>query len=360
LNSSIPDESFTRFNVGNQVCFFVSRTGNAFKMAVYTPETLAASVCPFNGRTPNALFFELDRSNTTDECGNRGLDGNIAPDDICLATLTDDKTNWRCLLQTREERLNAPTWDSGSGRPQKRVVGSVSTDRHAVLAFAYIPLPPAAVEEPAECDLLCQYKWVILGVVIGFGVFIVLAVYAIIRLRRYRAKYLENKRNLQDLKERAREIDEFAGGIGVMDEAGEVDMVANPMVIEMKKLDQQLTEVNNQLDTQAEKDSRRIEQLSQEREKLNAELNRMRAALAQQAKTAAVRMEDVHVSQPHYDASSAAAGGGGSGMAHSTSSGLVPMEMETPAREEMQPYQQDQQRHGFGQARRANKKKEDF
>jgi methyl-accepting chemotaxis protein len=263
-------------------------------------------------------------------------------------------------VRVREARLNAPTWSSDSGRPQARVVGTVSTDRHAVLAFAYIPLPPAAVEKAPSCDLWCEYKAVILGVVIGMGAFIAIATYAIIRLRRYRAKYKENQRNLQELKERAREIDEFAGGIGLADEAGEVDMVANPMVIEMKKLDQQLTEVNDQLNTQAEKDNRRIDQLSQERERLNAELNRMRAALAAQTRTAATRLEDVHISQPHYDASSAAVGGGGGGAGGLTSSGLVPMEMETPVRQEIEGYSADQQRHGFGQVRRPNKKKSDF
>jgi len=360
LNSSLPNQEFVRWNVGKTVCFYVARNVNAFKMAVYTPETLAASVCPFNGRTPNALFFEMGRSNTTDECGNRGLDGNVAPDDICLATINDQRNGWKCLLESREARLNAPTWSSDSGRPQARVVGTVSTDRHAVLAFAYIPLPPAAVEKAPSCDLWCEYKAVILGVVIGMGAFIAIATYAIIRLRRYRAKYKENQRNLQELKERAREIDEFAGGIGLADEAGEVDMVANPMVIEMKKLDQQLTEVNDQLNTQAEKDNRRIDQLSQERERLNAELNRMRAALAAQTRTAATRLEDVHISQPHYDASSAAVGSGGGGAGGLTSSGLVPMEMETPARQEIEGYSADQQRHGFGQVRRPNKKKSDF
>ena len=44
----------------------------------------------------------------------------------------------------------------------------------------------------------------------------------------------------------------------------------------MKKLDQQLTEVNLKLDTQAEQDSRTIDQLSQDRERLHAELTRVR------------------------------------------------------------------------------------
>ena len=44
----------------------------------------------------------------------------------------------------------------------------------------------------------------------------------------------------------------------------------------MKKLDQQLNEVNLKLDTQAEQDSRTIDQLSQDRERLHAELTRVR------------------------------------------------------------------------------------
>jgi hypothetical protein len=41
----------------------------------------------------------------------------------------------------------------------------------------------------------------------------------------YRIKYQKNKQNLHELKERAREIDEFAGGLGIADE--DVDMMAN-------------------------------------------------------------------------------------------------------------------------------------
>lgn len=43
----------------------------------------------------------------------------------------------------------------------------------------------------------------------------------------------------------------------------------------MKKLDQQISEVNMQLDTQAEKDAQKIDQLSQDRERLHAELTRV-------------------------------------------------------------------------------------
>ena len=154
-----------------------------------------------------------------------------------------------------------------------------------MLAFAYIPLPPVPPPAEDECNWWCEWKWVIIGCIIGVGVFTLISVYAISRLKRYRDKYRENKKNLQELKERAREIDEFAGGLGIADE--DVDMMANPMVIEMKRLDQQLNEVNLQLDTQAEKDAAKIDALSQDRERLHAELTRMK--LHRAAKTAAAR-----------------------------------------------------------------------
>lgn len=81
--------------------------------------------------------------------------------------------------------------------------------------------------------------------------------------------------------------------------------------------------------------------------------------MAQQQKTTATRLEDVHVSQPHLSASagpSASAFPAGSDPAAVASpSGLVPMEMESGA--EGQP---GQERHGFAQVRRPNKKKEDL
>jgi len=342
------NSNFARYAVGSEVCIYVQRSAvTGFTAAMFTTPDAAAVTCPSaSTRATNSLYFTLSRDNQTDACGNQGVDGMIDPDSVCLATPTADNKGWQCLLTTRAERLAAPTWSATSGRSQRRVQGTVNTDSQ-VLAFAYIPLPPEPSTPVAECNLWCQYKWVIIGCIIGIGVFIVCSAYAISRLKRYRDKYRENKKNLAQLKERADQIDEYAGGLGIADE--DVDMMANPMVIEMKKLDQQLNEVNAQLDTQAERDTAKIEALAQDRERLHAELTRVKALMAQQQKQTATRLEDVHVSQPHYSASAAASSGRGP----ASPSALVPMEVEGAGGAAA-----GSERQQFGQVRRQHKLKE--
>lgn len=185
----------------------------------------------------------------------------------------------------------------------------------------------------------------IIGLLIGFTFFGLCMGYIIWRFKRYRDKYREQKRNVEQLRDYAREIDETRGGLGVADD--EVNMMANPMVVEMKKLDEQLFAVNLQLDTQAEKDTRTIEQLSQDRERLHAELQRVKTQIAAQQKTSATRMEDNFSTQAPAPVSS--------------TSGLVPMEMESPSYDDgTGASMPGQERHGFGQVRRPAKKKDDF
>jgi hypothetical protein len=64
------------------------------------------------------------------------------------------------------------------------------------------------------------------------------------------------------------------------------------MVIEMKKLDQQLTDVNMRLDAQSESDPAMIEVLSQDRERLHAELAQLMTLMAQQQKQMVTRNEE--------------------------------------------------------------------
>lgn len=90
----------------------------------------------------------------------------------------------------------------------------------------------------------------------------------IYRLQRFRVKYLVNKAALAELQERARELDETHGGLGVADD--EIDMCANPIVIQMAALSKQLEEVNVRLDTRAERDEQFMQWLEMEREKLQA------------------------------------------------------------------------------------------
>jgi hypothetical protein len=140
--------------------------------------------------------------------------------------------------------------------------------------------------------------------------------------------------------------------------------MANPMVVEMKRLDQQLTEVNAQLDTQAEHDAAQIDALSQDRERLHAELNRVKSLLQQQQKSSATRMEDVEmqpVSHPFQSrgslmqAASSQSQEGQVRQVQQAPPGMLETDME-----QIVPGERVQERQTFGQVRRPNKKKENM
>jgi hypothetical protein len=68
------------------------------------------------------------------------------------------------------------------------------------------------------------------------------------------------------------------------------------MVIEMKKLDQQLTDVNHQIATQVERETTESDALSQDRDRLLAELTRIKALMAKkQQQQTAMRMDDTPI-----------------------------------------------------------------
>jgi len=91
----------------------------------------------------------------------------------------------------------------------------------------------------------------------------------------------------------AADLDENYGGLGVNDD--DVDMVANPLVIEMQDLEKQIANVNSELGTNAEVQAREIDELELERQRLHAEIARVKNLLASQqaqAKTGPARVSD--------------------------------------------------------------------
>lgn len=176
---------------------------------------------------------------------------------------------------------------------------SASSSSGTVYAFIYQPMPAAPVAPGSSCDWWCQYWKVVVGVVVGVGGFAIISAYVIWRLIRYRRKYRETKKENIELKERAQELDQFYGGVGVADEEGEVAMVANPLVIEMQELEQQMKRVNQEMDTTKQLEVRQIDQLEIERQRLHAEIERVRQLLSQQqTKKAPTRISDAPALAP--------------------------------------------------------------
>jgi hypothetical protein len=211
-----------------------------------------------------------------DMCSLNGGVREIITLDICLA-----KESVGCLDQ-RESRLARRYWES----PTSSVLKSRMRGRYQTLGtdalFIEAKIPPAQPSPISEATWWQQYGSAASGWIVGFIIFGIVAFFVIWRLYRYRQKYREEKEHLDELQDRVAELDEFAGGLGVADAEDDVDMVANPMVIEMAMLHDQVQVLNNQMSGKAEEDAQEIDHLETERQRLYAEINRVKDEMSKQ------------------------------------------------------------------------------
>jgi len=75
-----------------------------------------------------------------------------------------------------------------------------------------------------------------------------------------------------------RELDETHGGLGVADE--DVDMVANPMVLEMQELEEHLRKLDQTMAVQEARDELAMDKLEVERRRLYSEIERVKKAMS--------------------------------------------------------------------------------
>jgi hypothetical protein len=211
-----------------------------------------------------------------DLCSLNGGVRDIESLDICLAN-----ANVGCVA-ARDNRLARHYWES----PTSSVLKSRMRGKYQILGsdavFIEAKIPPAVPETLLVVTWWQQYGGATIGWMSGTIVCGILAVFVIWRLYRYRQKYREEKEHLDELQDRVAELDEFAGGLGVADAEDDVDMVANPMVIEMEKLQREIRLLNAEMGGQADEDAEEIDHLELERQRLYAEIQRINGEMAKQ------------------------------------------------------------------------------
>jgi len=106
---------------------------------------------------------------------------------------------------------------------------------------------------------------------------------------------------MDHLQDQVADLDQYAGGLGMTDEGGEFDMVANPMVVEIEVLQKQMETVNDAFHGQAEEDAQEIDDLEKERQQLFAEIQRVKEAIAANEKGKAPKRV-VEASSSPYEA----------------------------------------------------------
>jgi len=150
-------------------------------------------------------------------------------------------------------------------------------------AFLYITLSDEQVAPIVSPTFFEQYQSLIIGIICGTLLIILMTMYIISRLIRYRDKYKAEKEELRVLHNRARELDEKAGGLGYADD--EVVMMANPLVVEMKGLEEHIRQVNQLMNVQEMADKMEMASIERERSHLIDEINQVKALLHEATKT---------------------------------------------------------------------------
>lgn len=228
--------------------------------------------------------------------------------DVCLAKYTAPATivsdlgnaridatsagDWTCV-EALSERQVYPTWSDSTGRPRSRVEGRLSVcDGQTVYAFVNDPLPAPQPVVVAPASFWDEYLGVVVGVVCGVVVACALAAYGIWRLNRYRIKYKKEKETLAEKRAEVQKLDEYSGGIGIFGDGEEqFHMTANPLVIEMQELEREMKRVNEDMKMSAIAEEDEINDLEIQRQKIYAEIKRVKAQLDEQQRAQPTAVE---------------------------------------------------------------------
>jgi len=288
----------------NTLCLTLSNVATTNRLYFsFADET----VCPPNEATgPTvATLRAVPANNKTDACAAASAANIIDPVDICFGYFDTKTKEFKCFAGYYErteadfrsdpanpDTTGFPAWSENSGRRSTLMRGRLSSCLPGqYYGFYYVPLPPPPTATSRTETFWQKYGGIILGVGIGGTVFLLLLIYALSRLIRYRRKYLEEKEEAEKLRTTAADMAENFGGLGVYDE--EVTMVTNPLVIQFNEQKKKLDELDSNLKVQEERDAQEMDRLDKERQAILKEMERIKTAIqSQNAQKKAQRVDE--------------------------------------------------------------------
>lgn len=276
-------------DVGTTICGLFKRNLDQY-FAFFNADASVSVQCPAETvrvGDPNIRSYSFRRQvGRADACTSSSGSGQssqtIAAQDICLGYLPLSGGDWRCVDESRDERLSNPVWTDKSGRAQNLVQSRLSSCRGGSVAYAFIYSalpPPVLVPEPGK-SFWQKYGTIIIASVASFVGFSLIMVYVLWRFRRYRDKYKKTTQEIHDRQFELQQLDEMGTGIGIAGD--DMVMTLNPMVAQMQSVTAKLQEVNAQLNTKEELDRLEKDRLDRERKNLMEEIERLKTQMAKQ------------------------------------------------------------------------------
>jgi len=238
--------------------------------------------------------------------------------------------SWRCLVADNE-RAAKPVRAIDSTDPPGTVSFAFNTCRSgpepsfaegAVYAFIFAPLRTEDDSSTLIGWLAENASWVM---VIGISVTILLfgSAYCCSRLYRYRKKYLEARKAVNEIRDNVVMMEQYGGKAGLKDT--EVVMMSNPMILHLSDMDSE-ADIESLKKKEAQLKLRKLEQeqrtmqileLKQERDKVAKDLEQLSAQLLQALdKPAAIQgIKKNFMDEPIFDRHSDDSDDGGQGNA---------------------------------------------
>jgi len=214
--------------------------------------------------------------------------------DVCLAYMYKipdvEFRAWKCVEKGDAGRMAAPVRSVATNQTEAlhvvkgNIVGCQGS-KGVLYGFAFVPLrAPAGFEEDTVRWWADNLIWIVL-VFCAVGGIMAGVFYVFKRLHRYRKKYKETDKQVKEMSQEVDEMEQFGGSAGQKDEA--MEMMSNPMVVQMKdmqaKLDRKNKEVVQEEEKQRQQESEarqeHITKLQDDRDKLAEELERLKKEL---------------------------------------------------------------------------------
>ena len=210
-------------------------------------------------------------------------------DDVCLATVSSSTGDWRCVYYNIADRAAHPV------ALTDKVVSSsfngcakVGSETGKVYAFIYNPIPRSTETNDSSLSAM-QQNWVYIAMgVIGGSLLLVYLVYYVSRQMRYRRKYKEAQKKLEEKKIELQRMQQVGAGAANIGARQDFAMEKSPLqlqIADINALQAQLppTEERKKMFAQEEevkaKRAAYISRLEQERKKLEEVVSGLRREL---------------------------------------------------------------------------------
>eukprot|EP00463_Aulacantha_scolymantha_P002239 TRINITY_DN291_c0_g2_i2.p1 TRINITY_DN291_c0_g2~~TRINITY_DN291_c0_g2_i2.p1 ORF type:complete len:591 (-),score=89.16 TRINITY_DN291_c0_g2_i2:161-1933(-) len=265
----------------------------------------AAFECSTNSQNSSKFIVDLTF--------NAEIDYTRKPqvEDICLAYVFRipelDYSRWKCVHGLPSNRRLYPVSEEGSAAPSK-VSGVISDcqpetrifqspgrrllnfDNEVlgkIYAFIHSPIPKPKVKPSEPKNLLLANLLPIIAVFLAVLVLLLISIFCMTRLYRYRTKYHEEKEQHILTMEKQEDLKQ-----GVCSDTDDVELTNNPMALQVRDVQAELNQQNQKIKEEEEKQAQQnsdervahIQNLKEDRDQLNEKLKALQATLEEEQK----------------------------------------------------------------------------